>query len=394
MSFDEIWRYTPDWSEPVTETLTYSTDIRPVQSGTEYRARKREHPRRRLEWSMLEADDQLRKIDALLVGTSIDRWLVPLWWDVGIADYSFEGSIHHYESSGLDKWRDWQAGEYIVARSPDGTVWDGMEISTVGDDYVAMVGEPDAALQADNVRVYPAFVAALQSEQPRDALAPHIGDGRVVFELVDYEAPAGSGLSTTYDSHDLWLDRPDRSEVIESRYLRQIDSVDFGVGPIARYDDASNPLIDSSASDIYGDRERLWELREWWQSVGGAYGEWYAPTHQSDLDVVSASSLDIGVRPVVDWSTRYTDHASRTHLHFQLKDGTTLQREITGSSISGDTETLTLGSAISFDADDVQKCSWLELARFAGDEQQIEWLTPGVARISYSKRALRTESTL
>lgn len=124
-------------------------------------------------------------------------------------------------------------------------------------------------------------------------------------------------------------------------------------------------------------RESLWNLRCLLYFLRGPQTSFYMPTFFKDLipnqDLTSSSTLFI-----MD-NVGYTVHAAQVgpkeHIRVVLKDGTVLSRDVTDSvQVSATVEQLTVDTAWPYDieVDDIERCDFVELIRFATDDIVIE----------------------
>ena len=392
-----LWRYKADWGQPIIETLAWLTDIRATRAGTEQRTRLREHPRRAMSFSTVVIGRSKRDIDADLWGAGVEGWIVPLWWDAAhprtvIGNAEFVGA-------NIDHGRDFQVGQYVAVmkgnadRRDDVTGdedWDFFEITTifdgVGDDrHIAVDGPIPAHLQDGPVVIYPAFPAALTGAEVESVTAT-AATASASFELIDYRSPAGSSPFGQYLDLDLFDDTPDRQRPEPVTYDRMIDTIDYGLGRVTRYDDPLRPFLRRDRDFVYVDRDDLWDRRRWLQSIGGAHGPFWAPTWDRDFVVVDGLSVgepEITVEPIF-WEDEYDGEAGRNHAILRLKGGDFLTVEIVGSVLSGSIEWLIASPVFPDDipADSITHSSWLERVRMSGDVVEIEHVAQGKARIN------------
>ena len=389
-----LWTYDPNWERGVTETLAWKTDIKKSRTGKEVRTRLRHHPRRGLDFSTVEIDRPYRDLDADLWGTSVEDWIVPLWWDVAHPTGFNEGA-NEYAGEALDPHRDFRAGGYIAVTN--GSEWGYFEISYItagiGDDrLIAVTEEPPESLKT-GVKIYPAYPAALTSADVERVTAG-VSTASVSFELIDYRHPDGVSPFSQYQSLDLFDDRPDRMRPIGRQYDRQIETIGTDYGSVSRYDDPARPFIDVDRIYLYTTLAEMWERRLWWQSLGGAHRAFWAPTWDRDLVVVEpgggVGNDELIIEPI-QWSDRYGGETGRSDVYLRTRNNDPAARRIDFAFVSGDAEYLFSESGDwgdEFDAADVLQCSWLERVRLSGDAIEIPWISPGVAKVNLPMKVL------
>ena len=393
-----LWRYKADWGQPIIETLAWLTDIRATRAGTEQRTRLREHPRRAMSFSTVTIGRPKRDIDADLWGAGVEGWIVPLWWDAAFPRTVIGNA--EFVGVNLDQGRDFQVGQYVAVmkgnadRRDDVTGdedWDFFEITTIfdgaGDDrHIAVDGPIPAHLQDGPVVIYPAFSAALTGAEVESVTAT-AATASASFELIDYRSPAGASPFGQYLDLDLFDDRPDRQRPEPVTYDRMIDTIDYGLGRVTRYDDPLRPFLRRDRDFVYVDRDDLWDRRRWLHSIGGAHGSFWSPTWDRDLVVVGLSGFPAGTELQVEpikWADRYGGEPGRDVIYLRIKGEDPVVRNL--DSNSGDFEDgyeiLYVDAIDAFDAADVIGCSWLERVRLSGDVVEIEHVAQGKARIN------------
>lgn len=389
MSYDRIWEWPPDALPMATERLTWLTAVRESQSGTEKRTQLRAHPRRQFTFRHIGLDHERQRIQAALWSTSVDRWLMPFWWDV-YRDAEWNVAEGRYDAPGIGDWRDFQAGDDRMVIT-DGDDWQAFDVILIDGDGIYPDPIPPEHLE-DGVSIYPSWPAAIDPVQPFDAIAAMAGQLQVTAELIDYTSPGGDGdLPTQYEGLDVLEDRPNRHQPQSVDYSRAVTQVDYGLGSVNRYDDPSSPVVDRSMVYRDGARNDVWDRRLWLHKMAGMSGEFWAPTNNSDLTVVGDEGVngELHVEPV-GWSEHYVGDVSRTHLYIRLRGGNIEIREITNALLEDDYESLVIG-AFDFDADDVLQVSWLERCRIAADEIEMTWHTQGVTDTEIPLRTIRND---
>lgn len=74
-----LWMYSPDWSERVTETLSWKTDVYVSPTGAEQRVARRMTPRRQFEFSVLVGDVVRQQLENQLAMHGAGVWSLPLF---------------------------------------------------------------------------------------------------------------------------------------------------------------------------------------------------------------------------------------------------------------------------------------------------------------------------
>ena len=385
----EIWRWEPDWSQPVVERLEWLTDIRESTSGIEYRERLREHPRRSPEFRAVNLGDGYRDLETALWSTGVDEWIMPLWWDVAISSAGTSGS---WTGPGIGQYRDWRfSPAFVVATNGDD--WEAFTANVIGSNQIGVAGGIPAHLQGAGIRIYPARTAFVSPTITRNTVTGDIETVDVSASLIDYTSPAGVDLPASLDGLDVLDDPQNRRSAQTATFSRRVNVVDYRTGRRGFVDDPGNPSVDRGAEYLHDDRETLWGRRRWLQKIGGRHGEFLRPTGNRDLAVVyieqSGSNTVIGVE-FVDYGDTYWGQEPRQRVSIKMRDGQYHHANIIDFEDDAGLDRLTLDLPWDdFTLDQIRQVSWLEPVRLMSDSVDIQWVSSGIAELSLAARTLR-----
>lgn len=346
-----------------------------------------------------EDGHQAQKLDAAFWGSQLDEWLMPVWWDVDVMDFSASAGattvFAHTDS------REFRAGadQWAVIFSENWSSYEAVLIDSISGNTLTL----DSGLANDwpvGSRIYPARVVRFAPSTQVSRITAGVVDWSLRAEVVDREAwtssqdADGDGTAVTYRSLPVFDVEPNRSEPVSANYQRLSSRLDFQVGGFDIVDHGGRAFVGRPQDHTLTDRAEVWAMRQWLEHLAGRYSAFWCSTHQSDITVQSDigstdTSIDVDR---LNYDDEYADQLGRRDIAIKLKDGTVYCRRITGATIvDADTEELAidsaLGSAVS--ASDIAKVSWLEQVRLGADSLQIEHLTAEVAQISLPLRTLR-----
>ena len=77
-----LWQVEPDWTNGITETLEWKTDILQSYSGAEQRIARRLSPRRTFEFSILINGNERARFENKLAYVGGNSWYFPIFTDV------------------------------------------------------------------------------------------------------------------------------------------------------------------------------------------------------------------------------------------------------------------------------------------------------------------------
>ena len=395
----EIWRWEPNSGQGSTERLSWYTSIASTRQGKEERTRRREHPRRTIEFqSVLRDSYDQRLFDAAMAREQSTGWLMPLWWDacqpgldVLIGDeVQITGSSPGFEEIAF---RDWRVGQHVVMRR--GRLYESFEITEITSTYVRGTPHPSAEFQASTARLtaWPAWEGVLSSTVINPRMSAGSSQVSVLFEVEDYLSPESQAWPTQYSGLDLFDEPPGQgSAMIDAEIQSLIEILDGNIGPFIAADVGDRPFVDRVQRHLLYDRERSWRMRRWWQKIGGSQGTWWCPTWHNDLTILGASATELraywgpeGLEddPATTHPPLYQQsygYPGRQNIYLQRVGEDPDAVAITGSDGPEDSYEIlnTTPTLPDFSADDVRQCSWLEPVRMATDDVTIQWLTPEV----------------
>lgn len=382
----------PDWSEDFIEAFVWLTDVMRSRNATEQRVQLRLVPRRSWEFRVLalEAAEQAH-LQALLWAWQDRFFAVPFWPDALGVDEMAAGTTaipldlagYDFDDGGLALlWQDWRT-------------WEAVQIDSVQPTGLVLVRGTQRAWPAGTVCV-PLRNAAVQPSLEVNQLVPSAAATRLRFTLAANEVSTNRIAvvsPTQYRGLDVWLEEPDESEAGSIEVARELALIDGSTG------------IFELDSRSYG-AEPGREVRHWFEGhdsisaflgwlrrrAGRAVPVW-APTRRADFELAGPVGPGATTITVVwtGYSSFYHLAGSRRDLAFLKADGSWLFRRITAAEDLGDSEQLTLDSALGAEVaepEDFELICFLELCRLDADQVELVWRTNDFALSSFRFRGL------
>lgn len=365
------WILPPDWSDGVTETLAWLTDVQQSDDGSQLREVLREAPRREWRFDVLAKGQPRRILESAIYDWGARTWALPVWPDVtwlaapvaaGIATLAVDTRHLDYVVGGL-------ALLYHDAR-----VWEVVEIAAVADAALTFARATTGSYVAGD-RIYPCRMARLVETTSVVRKSDDVMGAKVhmqSMEPCDWPAVAPAA---TYLGIPVLEDRADWGSDRAAGYARQTVVTDNDIGIPDVLDPSGKPWLTLPHSWVLHGREKRAAHRSllyWLQ--GRAAAVW---VHSGAADLVLASALaGSSSTMTVEWAgvTRYQrQQPGRRHLRIELMDGRVFYRRVTACTDAGDTEQLALDAALGAEvaAADVWRISWMMLATQGSDSVQI-----------------------
>lgn len=379
----KIWPVMPDWTNGVTETLSWSTEVlKATGTGVSQHRGLRVGPARSLAIESLAYGQSRRIADALLASWA-GEWLLPVWPDVQWLSSRLTSGAAGIECAtvGLD----FVAGGQAVLFDEVNT-WELVTIDAVGSEGLTFVA-PTIAAHSVGSRIYPVRTARARDAAQETLHSEDIGLRSITFDMAEPCDWPELASPTQYLGHLVLDRRPDESDSPTYSYSRLSQSVDYGT---------SKPLIYDLPGFAFRSQQSNWTLigrepHSWFRSLiytlQGQRVPIWVPSFAADLQPVSAIN---GATMQVEWAG-YTQfglgRGNRRDLRIELFDGSVFYRRITGAAEATNTETLTLDSALDgspIDPSIVRQVSFLALSTQASDDVEIDHATDadGVATVT------------
>lgn len=369
-----IWPITPDWSDGLTEKLSWATDVMQASATAVSQHRSyRIAPRRSFEFPLLAAGQERRVADMLLAGHS-GEWMLPIWPDVTwlSAPLAAGSAMIPCDTAGLDFV---VGGRALLYRTVNR--WELVTVSAVEAGQVAL-SAPTSAAYGPGDRLYPVRRARVQDGAEEALSSSDVGKRTVTFDIVESCDWPALASPTTYLTHPVLDVRPDESDDLTHSVGRLLQSVDYGSALPVVHDLPGIALrAQQTAWKLWGRAERTW-FRSLLYTLTGRRMPMWLPSFADDLLPNAAIA---GTALPVEWAG-YTlfglGKPNRRDLRIELTDGTVLYRRVTAAAQAVNGETLVLDSALSdtsITPEHVRQISIMSLSVLVSDDVEIEHAT-------------------
>lgn len=389
MSFTALatppWTLVPDWSEPVTETLAWLTDVlQPSRSAAGQHRALRGTPRRTLAWRAITAGPEKRLLAMALSARDGQAWHVPVWPDVqhltapvasGAGAIACTTLHHDFRGGGL-------ALLLASLRS-----WEVVQVQSVGPASLTLAAPTTAAWPA-GTRLLPLRLGRIGAGAEQQGLTESLGVRDALTAEIDEPCawPAAWPTAATYRGWPVLEWRPNEADPLTSADPRTLGLVDNDTAPPFVVDMLGRALRAQRAQWLLHGRAQQAAWRSLLYAFAGRANPAWVPSWSADL-VLAAPVSAVALQVSVQWCgyTLYgNSRAGCTDIRIELADGRALFRRITAAAEGTDTELLTLDAPLgeTVAPAGVRQICFLRLCTLASDTVSIEHVTDadGTAR--------------
>lgn len=358
---------------PVTETLAWVSDLMQSINGSEEVLQLQSAARQTYQYTFPEISTQ-KEMGLNVQYAAISKvWGVPLWTEAqyigaisnGSATVTCEVDVFDFrDASLLFIWQD--DSHYQV-----------LDIATVGSGILNLHSGQTTNLYT-GAWVMPMRVGHIAGQIQRKSNGYNVQTA-ITFQVDDI-IPLDTGDDPTqFLSNDLYLDNPLMGDDgVTFAVNTRIDTIDYGLGPIAYRFPWTNNRIDYSRQVLCSSAAEVRTFKQWLARRAGKSRKFWEPSFENDLRKQSTGNVTTTFLVARDSLTDWTA-LPRTHVAFELDDGSWLVRTITSiTTISGTQVQLNLDSTLAVPASRIYRVSWLGLKRLDTDRIELQWVGAGV----------------
>jgi hypothetical protein len=380
-----------DWSNPVSETLEWLTDVIRGRNGTQQKRQLRQVPRRTFQAPTVAWLDWRRILDAVYFDQGARPWALAVWPDVQRLEVGIDAGAVAIpcRTVGFDFV---SGGQALLWSAPN--AWEIVTITAVAADHLEVAATSYAwpAL----TQLYPVRRARLVGSAGLSMKSDEVGAGTVQLQVDEACTwPAAWPSEATYRGAPVLEWRPDESEDMDVSYDRTVLTVDEGVGSVSYFDLPGMPFRTQPHRFVLGSRDEQGRFRSLVYALAGMAGQIWVPSWSADVALAAPTAAG-GMALTVEWQG-YTvfgrRQANRRDLRVELFDGTVYYRRIVDSSEAGAREVLTLDQAVDRDLApaDVRQIGFMSLCQLTSDTVRIDHYTDadGVAVATLSWQAVK-----
>lgn len=379
-----LWMYSPDWSERVTETLSWKTDVHISPTGAEQRVARRMTPRRQFEFSVLVGDVVRQQLENQLAMYGAGVWSLPLFT---------EGTLLEIDLA---------VGQTTFAYENATVLLSGIShLHLVQHDQEALL--PIIALSADTVSVsplnqawcagaviYPVASAMLTDMPPVTRFTDSLSRLQCRFRLQQANPFSASIPPISYRGFPVWDFPADWQEDRKAEYQRQLLELDNGYGLPFRTDTAKRAFYLQHHQWLFAGIENQVLLRQRLMWLRGRQRAVWVSHQTDDLTPIAVNGYQLSVINTGLSLIQYQQ--GRRDLAVQLIDGSFIYGRIINVQPIGEFEQLQLDVALPA-IEQIQCISFMTLCRQNTDDITITYHSgrDGVAEVSTVFRGIRDE---
>lgn len=370
-----VWPFSPDWSSPVTETLTWLTSVLSSPSEAEQRVSQRHVPTVQLEMSFLANKKTRREIDAFLARHVGKPFLMPLWHDVHLV--GVDGPLDHSQFHLYDmlfqrrpsgKWR---AGKIDPLQGPGDTP------QTVHEPFYNITNTEGAVwrpMEDMGSRLYPMVVVTCEERVESFQLSNDATRFTARVTLYEPKMPEAEYITDVYQGFPVLKERPDTNEDLRYEYARTFATTNTKEEANRNIVDVVGRMRGTLGYNWTGHNQAdVMRLRKILTYLNGRQKAIWVPTFMNDM-VLS--------RPAQAGTAFYIERTGlaiplgqvmppgRRNVRILLKDGTHLYQSVNRIVTTNDgDDRVELGDsfAIDFTIDEVAEISFMARSRLAQD---------------------------
>ena len=387
-----VWQADPDWTNGVTETLEWKTDILQSYSGAEQRIARRLSPRRTFEFSILINGNERSRFENRLAFVGGNSWYFPIYTDVTYLNYAVNIGAIVLPCSTIG--RDFVVGNKVLIKSEINNVNQTalLEVAAISSDSITLVNPIETRFNA-GACIYPVRLAVLTDVPELTRYNDDLLSAQIRFRISEHNAFSNDiSHLPIYRHFPVLTTHPDWSESLKGRYERFLIELDNGSSAPSRLDTARLPFFVQEFRWFVTERNEQVELRKLFYYLNGCQKCVWVSSQANDFNVVMVDGRVIDVENV--GFNEIGLIPGRKDIAITLCNGDAIYRRIEKVAVASDEiERLLLNDSISVNAADILSVSFLTLCRLDNDSVSWEHITDadGLANITCSFRGVRDE---
>lgn len=363
---------------PVKESLAWKTDVMESMNGSENRLQVRLSPRQQFQLSYPTNAKETARAFNTIYSERAGQWLVPVWSQAqrlgnvaaGLTTLA-AATTFEFRASSLAIL--WQATDR----------WQVVGVDLVGSGNLTLSSLTEAF---DDAWLMPVRFAHMVSN-PQKRLNGYEVEWQITFD-VDDNTSLEVLAPEQYLGDDIYFDASLLSgDSLTDDVVARIDKHDEELGVVAYLNPWLHNRVGRTHRVLAANAAEAWAMRQWLHRRAGRYKQFWQPSFEVDLRLLSTGTI---VGNIIVSQDEYERFAStRTHLAIQA-GSTWYARTITGITKLDDNRIqLTLDSALNIDASLVVRVCYLGLKRLDTDMVEINWIGGGVAQTEFRIVELR-----
>jgi hypothetical protein len=372
-----VFSFRPNWTEAMSERLSFMTDVMQAAKGAEQRRSLRETPRRSCDLDFLLVGPERTFWDLFMNRIGGEEVMAPIYWEgVGVSVGLIAGITDRIDfDTTYSEWPYFDGGLALVA-GVDALTYEVVQIAGVDSGGIDLV-DPVVSAWPAGTKLYPLRRAVV--EDFGELTHPSAAVGKVTARLrwttANPWTPAASA-APTYGGVPVLIDEPNWVDDLKVTMERVIATLDTQIGLTYQKDTLGRFLSSQSHRYFLSGRARMAALRDLLYRYRGRAGTFWLPTFRADFKLVSSVSSGATQLTVENTGFGYTGGPSSGREYIMIRHSTgvifrKLLDVIPGTTPA--TEKLVLDAAVGLALSPglVRKISFMDYARFDADEFEI-----------------------
>lgn len=380
-----------DWSDGITESLDWSTDILTSESGVEQRSALYLTPRRGFKCSFIIHAKE-RQLFNNMMSWSAKNWAIPVWPYIQISKQVLNKGDDFISCTTQDM--DFlENGLALLWRDP--FTYEIVEITTITSNGLNL-RRPLLNTWSRGTRIYPLRIAYFKNTPQLARKTDNLQTTNIEFQLAQTSPFEAVPPATSYLNYPVFELRPEESEDLTAEYSRLLVTLDNKMAlPLITDTSGFSFLVQSYEWQALGRADRA-KFKSLLYYLNGRQKAIWIPSHGDDLTVVARIAATEPMITINECGySRYAlGDTDKQHIAIYLTNGTVFYRKITNATALTDgTEQLTLDSALGqqVEAKQVMRVCFMRLCRLNSDQVEIDHITDseGVAASKLTFRRVR-----
>lgn len=369
-----VFSILPDWSENITESIAYLTEVATSETAHENPRIVRHKARRTFEAQFLREGTARMRMDAFLIGVGVNEFWLPLWHEqfyehAGIAAASPSITL----PAGTLAYREFQVGDTVLVNRGDPEDYELLRVAELDFDTDVLTWESGPTRDwPPGTRIFPCRLARLLESSEMRGPVDTVFIGRARFTLTRPEYRFGPSWGS---AGNVWTFRINRAEDMTFAYASVNFINDNNVGPLNVTSIGTRSLVTTKASMAFFNRQEVVAFRRFVEIAAGREGRFYMPTYMSDIKPIGPTVVGttFSAQPAGFTEFVKVKKAARSVLAFDIRGEPELVlREILDVTRIGDEEVFTLDAALpSTPVAQIQRVQFMVPSRFDQDTFEL-----------------------
>lgn len=379
-----LWRYSPDWTERVTETLSWKTDVLISPTGAEQRIAKRITPRRQFEYSVLVSNAERQRLENQLAMHGAAIWSLPLFTEGTLlqTDLAAGQTLIPYADASILLMG--ASALYLVQGEQTAL----LPIVSLSTTFVVVSSLTQNWLAS--AEIYPVAPAMLTDMPPITRFTDSLLRLQCRFRLQQANPFSASMPTLTYRGFPVWDIPSDWQEDRKAEYQRQLLELDNGYGLPFRTDTAKRAFYLQHHSWLLAGLDAQVQMRQRLMWLRGCQRAVWVSHQTDDLTPIAVNGYQLSV--INSGLSLIQYQQGRRDLAVLLVDGSSIYGRIVNAQQVGEFEQLQLDVALPA-IERIQCISFMTLCRQNTDDITFTYHSgrDGVAEVSTVFRGVRDE---